>query len=262
MWINLVVILSTILLGLYYMQTEKIVRYKNKSVVVATRIHLDCKLYIIIISELLILQSGLRNIAVGADTYAYYEAFERVKSTSWGQIFETFKQYYQLGEGKDPGYLIFQKFIQLLVTDYQVYLILVAVLFFTSLGYFIYKNNLYITDVMFAFVLYSALFAFIRYNYVVKLSNRHKIYYIALSIALFLTPLTWVNPSTMRVMQYFSIFLLLLLPQVFNSFDIDNKALKTRIIFLTIFVLVVLSVISGWGSEYKFFWQEMQLGEN
>src|SRR5690606_22288512 len=107
---------------------------------------------------LLILQSGLRHVAVGADTYQYSLIFERVKSLSWAEIFSSVTAYYDFGEGKDPGYLVFQKIFQYISDDYQVYLIFVAILFFSALGYFIYKNTRRVSDALFAFVLYSTLF--------------------------------------------------------------------------------------------------------
>ncbi len=381
MWVNLAVIISTILLGLYFMQSEKIVQYKNKSVVVATRIHSDRKLYIIIICLLLILQSGLRNVAVGPDTYGYYMAFEKIKSMSWLEVFESFKQYYQLGEGKDPGYLIFQKTIQLLISDYQLYLIMVAVILFYSLGTLIYRNTLYISEAMFAFVLYSVLFYgvysitslrqsiaaaatfwgfelikrkkllpfililliastihksvliflpfyfFANYKktkfiysaavlvfplvmiyrrpvaYIIALVSGSENYmqfalsdykagtptftvfmilvvifgwifmknalklkpslsrvYNAMALAFVLTPLTWVDPSLMRVVIYFSIFMLLFIPQVIDTATLGNQKVRTAI-YVGVYIILIFLVIRG-GGEYKFFWQEMQLGEN
>lgn len=381
MWINLLVILFTIALGVYYMQSEKIVDINTKSGRKLRLLISGRKQYIILVSLLLILQSGLRNWAVGADTYAYYVAFERVKLMSWTQIFDTFKQYYQVGEGKDPGYLIFQKIIQVVVNDYQIYLILIAVMFFTALGYFIYKNTKYITDVMFAFVLYSALFysffsitgirqtiatvatlwgfelikkkklipfiliillastihksvlVFLPFYFLANFQKTKLIYtvavlifplvmifrrpvayflaissgsenylqfalsdmeagtptftvlmvlvilfgwifmkdllklkpslsriYNAMALAFVFTPLTWVDPSLMRVVQYFSIFMLLFIPQVIDTATLSNQKVRTAI-YVGIYIILIFLVIRA-GGEYKFFWQQMQLGEN
>lgn len=381
MWVNLAVILITILLGLYYMQSEKIVQYKNKSVVVATRIHSDRKLYIIIISILLALQSGLRNVAVGPDTYGYYMAFEEVKLMSWNEIIETFKQYYELGEGKDPGYLIFQKAIQIVVNEYQVYLVLVAIILFVSLGTIIYRNTLYIKEAIFAFVIYSVLFygiysitslrqsiaaavtfwgfelikrkkliplilillvastihksvlIFLPFYFIANLKQTKIIYtagilafpllmvfrrqvayfialtsgsenymqfaqstleagtptftvlmilvvifgwffmkdtlklypamfrvYNAMALAFMLTPLTWVDPNLMRVVIYFSIFMLFFIPRIIDTATLNNSKLRTAI-YISIYIILIFLVIRA-GGEYKFFWQEMQLGKN
>jgi len=46
----------------------------------------------------------IRNVAVGADTYAYYMTFEHVKQMSWTAVFEAVTKYYKLWHGKDPGF--------------------------------------------------------------------------------------------------------------------------------------------------------------
>jgi transmembrane protein EpsG len=363
------------------MRTEKVVRYKNNSVVVGTRIRSDRKLYIIIISILLVLQSGLRNVAVGADTYAYYSWFEEIKSTSWDQIFETNKQYFQSGEGKDPGYLIFQKISQLIITNYQVYLIFIALILFVSLGFFIYYNTRYIKEAMFAFVLFSVLFypdysitairqsigaavslwafefikrkklipfiliiliassihksvlIFLPFYFIANLKQTKLIYtfsilvfplvmifrrtfayyialasgsedymefalsnykagtptftllmiaimilgwifmkdalkmdprltrvYNAMALAFVFTPLTWVDPNLMRVVIYFSIFMLLFIPKVIEAATLKQPKLSS-IIYIGLYIILIVLVIKV-GGEYKFFWEYMQLGKN
>src|SRR5690606_17502357 len=74
------------------------------------------------------------------------------------EIFQSLKAYYQLGIGKDPGYLVVQKIFLLFSQDYQVYLFFIAIVFFSALGSFIYKNTTKTADAIFAFVLYSTLF--------------------------------------------------------------------------------------------------------
>ncbi len=111
-----------------------------------------------IISIILIFQSGLRNVAVGSDTFAYSRSFEWVKQMDWGSVFKTVSDYYLNGIGKDPGYIVLQKVVQYVVGDYQIFLFLIALLFFTALGKFIYKNTSRIWEAVFAFTLYSALF--------------------------------------------------------------------------------------------------------
>ena len=44
------------------------------------------KKYVIFMMFLLTLQSGLRNVAVGTDTYAYYLQFVEVSNTSWSNL--------------------------------------------------------------------------------------------------------------------------------------------------------------------------------
>ena len=106
-----------------------------------------------------IVLSGLRHYSVGDDTQSYGVRFETVKSTSWGNLWERVVDKYILGvEGvKDPGYPLFQKIIQIFVKDYQVYLVLVAALFFIAFGIFLYKfsQNPYIGYILFSSLFYS-----------------------------------------------------------------------------------------------------------
>lgn len=46
--------------------------------------------YITFSAIVLGLQSALRNVAVGADTYNYYLKFEAVKYTTWQEVFRSF----------------------------------------------------------------------------------------------------------------------------------------------------------------------------
>lgn len=116
------------------------------------------KNYIIFICIILILQSALRHVAVGADTYAYYLKFEEIKLTSWQEIWENFRSVYVLGEGKDAGYPLIQKVFQFFSGEYRIFLFFVAVIFFSSLGYFIYTQTKYISDVFVAIAIYEVLF--------------------------------------------------------------------------------------------------------
>ena len=53
---------------------------------------------------LLILQSGLRHVGVGPDTYQYMLSFHEHTLWTWQQILHNFIDVYQAGEGKDAGY--------------------------------------------------------------------------------------------------------------------------------------------------------------
>jgi hypothetical protein len=339
------------------------------------------KRYIQLISFILILQSGLRNVAVGADTYAYYESFEELKKTSWSGIYDAILDYYNFGIGKDLGYLVFEKAFQFFTGEYQLFLMLVAILFFTALGNFIYKNTTRLIDAVVAFVIYYVLFyaffsitgirqtiataaalysfelikkkkwipfviiilvastihksllLFLPFYFIARISNskyfyrtvlllfpviminrnsistyfkvlggyeeyginqeagtftftglfllislgalfRAKIilknnpnaqyFYNAFAVALLFIPLTWVNPSAMRVVQYFSIFMLVLIPEILYSFQEVSPKIKRDLTFFTILVLIALFLKSNWNDSngYGFFWEEMDLPSN
>jgi len=88
---------------------------------------------------LFIIQSGFRHLAIGADTFTYYEMFEEVKNMKWNEIISSFFDFIYTDEGKDPGYLILQKIFASVIPNYRLFLIGVAALFFTALGQLLYK---------------------------------------------------------------------------------------------------------------------------
>lgn len=116
------------------------------------------KSYVLIVSFILILQSGLRNVAVGADTYAYYKTFYERLSWSWSEILINFKTVYIDGVGKDAGYYLFQKIFQSISHDYRLFLFVVAIIFFYALGRFLLRNTNNVLQLTFAYILYLALF--------------------------------------------------------------------------------------------------------
>ena len=82
--------------------------------------------------------------------------------------------------------------------------------------------------------------------------NKNNRFYVALFLALFFVPLTWINPSAMRIVQYFSIYLVLLIPEMIESvFDEKSK----RIVTIMAGGLLVILLIRSHPS-YSFFWQD------
>ena len=332
------------------------------------------KQYVIFVCILLILQSGLRDVSVGADTHAYQISFENIKSTSWTQIWQNFYDVYILGEGKDAGYPLLEKIFYTICPEYRIYLFSIAIFFFWALGQFIYQNTIRISDVLMSLCLYQVLFygffsvtgirqtiatiftlfgykyiqarrlfpfiilistaAFIhksvliflpfyflaRFKYsrwlliestltvpfIFPLARRFatilatlsasdtymgyaesdyetsgaQVFFIfmfliamvtifknksiilnknintapiinACSLALIFTPLTWVDPALMRVVQYFSIFLLLLLPIVINSYSTRQN---NRYIVISICILIFCIILIKRDSDYAFLW--------
>jgi len=356
---NLCVIIIIILIGLLF-SDPKFVRWSDET---------KRRRYIWIVCFILVLESGLRNVAVGPDTYAYYLSFENIKQTEWNDILINIKSYYFNNVGKDPGYLVFQKFVQFFISDYQVYLFLIATIFFGAMGSFIYKNTHRLSEVVFAFVLYSSLFYSVytftairqtiamsavlvsyefvkkrkfwffliillvastihrscliffpvyfivkikrinilypivllsfpvlmifkavmlrffqsiggyneylyyegagtatftimlifvsfflwwRMKYVICRNQNAEKYYNVFVLALFFTPLTWINPNAMRIVMYFSIFMMILVPQAINSFK-SNKVLRKLIYNGSIIILLALFINANPKVEYNSF---------
>ncbi len=72
----------------------------------------------------------------------------------------------------------------------------------------------------------------------------------AVAVAFLLTPLTFVNASLMRLVQYYSIFLILYIPDLVMAFD-DHETQFAY--FLALAVLIGLFVRNN--PHYMFFWQ-------
>lgn len=369
MIINLIVIALILFLGFSFSRKKDRNSDSNR------------KKYIRIICFFLLLQSGLRNVAVGSDTHAYFMSFQDSTRNSWKDVYQGIVNYYSFGIGKDPGYAVFEKLVSSITGEYQVLLMVIAILFFTALGNFIYQNTTRLTDTILAFVIYSVLFysffsitghrqtiataaalygfelikrrkllpfllllliastihksvlLFIPFYFVAQISKpklffrvvlilfplimvfrnnlstylkflggyeeygvyeaagtatfttifvlisivallRSKIilqnnkkaqqYYNAFALALLFIPLTWVNPSAMRVVQYFSIFMLLFIPEIIFSFQAISPRIKRDLTVFTFILLIVLFLKSNWNStnSYTFFWQDTALPSN
>ena len=118
----------------------------------------NVNVFISLVSFVLIMQSSLRNVGVGADTYAYYVDFETVKLMTWDDIFENFKRVYVYGDGKDAGFPLLEKCFQLFSNSYRAFLVFVAIIFFSSLSKLFKRYLNTYTDVLLATSLYLMLF--------------------------------------------------------------------------------------------------------
>lgn len=115
--------------------------------------------YLIFVCVLLIIQSGLRNLAVGADTYQYYRVFHRVEKWPWAKIWQNFYTVYVLGEDKDAGYPLLEKLFSTFITsNFQVFLVAVALFFFHAWGKFVYRYVGTTTGILVASSTYMLLF--------------------------------------------------------------------------------------------------------
>lgn len=325
------------------------------------------KLFVVFATLNWIVLSGLRHISIGADTLAYFNSYNRTLWTSWDDLFNNFVEIIIHGSeelGKDPGYYLFVKITQLVTHNYQIFLIIIALIFTVPLGVWIYRNS---KNPFISFLIYSVLFysffsitghrqtiatsivVLIGYKYIKerrllpfilltfiafaihksalvffpfyflankKVTKKYLIttlsifpllmffrvplalffqdlsgyeygiyegagtvnftillllvvivglwkskkiltnnpqathFFNALIISVLTTPLTWVNPDAMRVVQYYSIFLMLLVPEIINSFKKDERPM---VYFVVIGLLVMLLVRSN--PQYMFFWQ-------
>lgn len=116
------------------------------------------KRYIVFMMVLLILQSGLRHVAVGTDTYAYYKTFLEIQNSSWSTLWQNCLDFFEYGEGKDPGYYLALKAIQLVLPTYQLYLTGLAAFVFYGLGKILNKFTKSNHEVLLAMALYQCLY--------------------------------------------------------------------------------------------------------
>ncbi len=347
------------------------------------------KNFILAVSILLMLQSGMRHVDVGADTSAYKLKYERDGRSDWSVLLNKVKIYYSKDlwkeskdSGKDPGYSVLGKIFYSVVPSYRIYLLIVAAAFFSVLGCFIYRNTRTIPDALIAYLLYLTLFysffsitgirqtwattfSLIGYEFFIKkrrlllflllmliAASLHKsvmvfipFYFIAnhrpkkwqywiilflfpifmyfsentlfllerisgydsygqyegagtyrftgimllfsfiaflrikevtntiqdtqpmynaLALVIFFTPLTWINQSLMRLVQYFSLFIMVLAPHVINLLSANFKNSTYPRHFTSIrklafggclLFLLAYAGLRGLNTKYAFFWQ-------
>lgn len=106
------------------------------------------------------------------------------------------------------------------------------------------------TKVFTLFLIFLALVTLIKRKEILTNNPQAKHYINALIIAVLLVPLTYINPSAMRVLQYFSFFIMLLVPEIINSFKRKEKIF----VFLIVSVTLILLLIKN-NPDYMFYWQ-------
>ena len=153
MYVQLLVIFLSLIAAWYYSQGLTLLNQDHRR-----------KQYVIFICILLILQSGLRHLSVGTDTFAYKIMFDNIKFTSWEQIWQNFYDVYVLGEGKDAGYPLLEKLFQIFFPEYQIFLFAIAIFFFGSLGQFLYRNTQRIGDILISVCHFRYSYKYIELN--------------------------------------------------------------------------------------------------
>ena len=115
--------------------------------------------YVTAIIWILIFQSALRNLGVGADTYSYYRDFIFTRDhRSWHEIWRNFYDVYILGEGKDAGYWLFMKAFSCVCPYFILYLFFVAILFFYPLCRLVERYLYTMKQLFMFFCIYQVMF--------------------------------------------------------------------------------------------------------
>lgn len=100
------------------------------------------KTFIIIAFSLMILLLGLRGRSVGEDTNAYMSIFNKINNTNWGDLFKgglTFS-WTQWGEDVEILFAVLYKLISVFTNESQYALFITALLTYSLIARFIYKN--------------------------------------------------------------------------------------------------------------------------
>lgn len=95
--------------------------------------------------------------------------------------------------------------------------------------------------------------SFFTIDNMAKIYSNYYIYFNAILIAFILVPLTWVNSNSMRVVQYFSIYLLVFIPKIIETIGRKNTSLKSLGYGICIISLICFLLKSS--KTYLFFWE-------
>lgn len=115
--------------------------------------------YVTFLIWMLILQSALRHLSVGVDTYSYYLDFNYTHEyRTWQVIWRNFYDVYVLGEGKDAGYWLLMKVFSSICSSFLVYLFFIAIIFFFPLYRMIEKYLYSMRQLFLSFCVYQVLF--------------------------------------------------------------------------------------------------------
>lgn len=116
------------------------------------------KKYIILIMVLFIIQSGFRHLAVGTDTFSFYQDFKEIQQMSFTDLVNSFVNFVKTDEGKDPGYKILQYLFATILPSFRLFLLSIAIFIFTALGKLLYRYTNSNKEVLVAVALYQCLY--------------------------------------------------------------------------------------------------------
>lgn len=114
--------------------------------------------YINFITIVFILIAGLRNVAVGPDTYNYYMHFTDYSSMDIKSLYDDILVYLKYNEGKDPGFPVLCKLFSLVFDSFRIFVISVSALFFSAFAYALKKYTHTINQALVAFLIFDGIF--------------------------------------------------------------------------------------------------------
>lgn len=100
------------------------------------------------------------------------------------------------------------------------------------------------------FLIALTIVTLLKKNEILKNNVQSKHYINSILIAALLVPFTFVNPAAMRIIQYYSLFIMLLVPEIINSFPKKERFLVFFVASSTLILLLIRN-----NPTYMFFWQ-------
>lgn len=197
------------------------------------------KNYIVFCSMVVLLKAALRSVTIGRDTSHYAGYFYDSMKTPWSVYIDNFiERYSHLSGSDDAGYYLVQKVFSTVIPDFNVYTFFIqGLLFYLPLGIFVYRNTKDNLQVMFAYVLYNALFMGL------PMANARQVYAIGFCIwaILFMAQKKPLWSVVFVILGYFfhASALLFFIP-ILMSFA-NTKVILFTAILSVIFFFVVLS---------------------
>lgn len=195
--------------------------------------------YIIIVILLLMLEGAFRGLSVGSDTSNYYYIFFHISNMDWHEIWSDFIDRYLNGNDEnDIGYNVMVKLISMVTDSWSAFVFIAQLTFFVPLGILLYKYTSRMIELVFAFVMYVALF------HIIALCGGRQLYAIGFCILAFLFSMKkkyfLVILSMVIAVSIHMSALLFILPLVLSKLNV--QALKTT--HLLSFALVPLVLVA------------------
>lgn len=130
-----------------------IAQYKKTEQWKRTRLEFLCMLVLIFLS-------GFRHLAVGVDTMYYIYSLQRATTISFNEIMSSFFEgyFFATNKTKDPGFPVIEKMFSIITTNSTIYLLSIGAVFFVFLRRFFAKYTRTTWELVFAFIVYLALF--------------------------------------------------------------------------------------------------------
>ena len=123
------------------------------------------KVFVVTITIILVLVSGLRHESVGNDTVVYMTGYENPEQIQVSHDLESFWDAFTSqsdSSDKDPGYYLFVTLLSQIIPSGRAYLFVIAAISMGLLAYFAHKNVSALKGILFFYVYYISIF----YSYI------------------------------------------------------------------------------------------------